>query len=74
MGSLASLPIVHHEGYVCPLPPNHRFKMMKFHYLYEILLGDGVIKKDRQVGNIQEYVLSRTSLFNALILWESRNQ
>ncbi|XP_045123575.1 uncharacterized protein SYNPCC7002_A1628-like isoform X1 [Portunus trituberculatus] len=46
---LAGLPIVHHEKYVCPLPPNHRFKMMKFHYLYEILLRDGVIKKDKQV-------------------------
>lgn len=46
---LAGLPIIHHEKYVCPLPPNHRFKMMKFHYLYEILLRDGVIKKDKQV-------------------------
>ncbi|MPC15199.1 uncharacterized protein E2C01_007984 [Portunus trituberculatus] len=46
---LAGLPIVHHEKYVCPLPPNHRFKMMKFHYLYEILLRDGVIKKDKQM-------------------------
>lgn len=50
VGRLAGLPIVHHPGYVCPLPPNHRFKMMKFHYLYEILLGDGVIKKDKQAS------------------------
>ncbi|XP_050736510.1 uncharacterized protein SYNPCC7002_A1628-like isoform X3 [Eriocheir sinensis] len=31
--------------------------MMKFHYLYEILLGDGVIKKDKQV--IQPEQVSR---------------
>ncbi|XP_042218645.1 uncharacterized protein SYNPCC7002_A1628-like isoform X2 [Homarus americanus] len=46
---LSGLPIVHHEGYVCPLPPNHRFKMMKFHHLYQILLSDGVINKNKQV-------------------------
>ncbi|XP_071544838.1 uncharacterized protein SYNPCC7002_A1628-like [Panulirus ornatus] len=47
--SLSGLPIVHHEGYVCPLPANHRFKMMKFHHLYQILLKDGVINKGKQV-------------------------
>lgn len=64
VGRLASLPIVHHPGYVCPLPPNHRFKMMKFHYLYEILLGDGVIRKEKQASRyLGPKIMSKTSNF-----------
>ncbi|XP_037778695.1 uncharacterized protein SYNPCC7002_A1628-like [Penaeus monodon] len=54
---ITRLPIIHHEGYVCPLPPNHRFQMMKFHHLYNILTKDGVIDQQKQV--IQPQQVSR---------------
>ncbi|XP_070553018.1 uncharacterized protein SYNPCC7002_A1628-like [Ptychodera flava] len=39
------LPIVHHEGYVSHLPPDHRFKMRKFERLFYYLLKDNVIDR-----------------------------
>ncbi len=36
------LPIVYHADYVAPLPPGHRFPMLKFRQLYKLLLNDGV--------------------------------
>ncbi|KAJ8028529.1 Histone deacetylase 11 [Holothuria leucospilota] len=42
-----NLPIIHHEDYVCDLPPNHRFPMPKFSKIYECLLKDGVIGKEQ---------------------------
>ncbi|NET10568.1 MAG: histone deacetylase [Merismopedia sp. SIO2A8] len=36
------LPLVYHPQYVAPMPPSHRFPMMKFQRLYEILLADHV--------------------------------
>ena len=44
-----SLPIVHHEGYVAPLPPGHRFPMQKFHHIYKSLVSDGVVQDIEQV-------------------------
>jgi len=38
-----SLPIVYHPNYIAPLPEGHRFPMIKFQLLYELLLQDGVI-------------------------------
>ena len=46
---LKGLPIIHHHGYVCELPPKHRFPMRKFHGVLQHLLRDGVISKDYQV-------------------------
>jgi acetoin utilization deacetylase AcuC-like enzyme len=37
------LPIAYHPDYTAPLPPGHRFPMLKFRMLYELLLKDGVI-------------------------------
>lgn len=36
------LPLVYHPQYVAPMPPGHRFPMMKFQRLYELLLSDEV--------------------------------
>ena len=36
------LPLVYHPKYVAPMPPSHRFPMMKFQRLYELLLADEV--------------------------------
>ncbi|KAJ8870274.1 hypothetical protein PR048_029295 [Dryococelus australis] len=47
--NVCRLPIVHHNGYVCDLPPNHRFPMAKFHNVLEHLIKDGVIAPDKQV-------------------------
>ena len=41
----SSLPIVHHDGYTCPWPPDHRFKMVKFLKVMQYLLEDNVISK-----------------------------
>nr|CAD7417517.1 unnamed protein product [Timema poppensis] len=46
---LTGLPIVHHHGYVCELPPNHRFPMPKFHKVLEFLIKDNVISREKQV-------------------------
>lgn len=43
------LPIVHHEGYVAPLPPGHRFPMQKFHHIFKYLVSDGVVQDVEQV-------------------------
>ena len=37
------IPIVYHPHYVAPLPQGHRFPMVKFQKLYELLLKDGII-------------------------------
>ncbi|KAJ8280135.1 hypothetical protein GJAV_G00050930 [Gymnothorax javanicus] len=42
------LPIVHHNKYVCSLPPNHRFPMEKFPRVLHFLIKDQVIT-DKQV-------------------------
>ena len=39
----AFLPIVHHHGYVAPIPEGHRFPMQKFHHVFRILMADSVI-------------------------------
>ena len=36
------LPLVYHPKYVASMPAGHRFPMMKFQKLYELLLSDGV--------------------------------
>jgi len=40
-----SLPIVYHPSYVAPLPPEHRFPMVKFRLLYEKLLNDRLLTR-----------------------------
>ncbi|EDO48280.1 predicted protein, partial [Nematostella vectensis] len=37
------LPVIHHDQYSCPFPPQHRFKMAKFTKLMEWLLKDNVV-------------------------------
>lgn len=37
-----NLPLVYHPKYVAEMPIGHRFPMMKFQKLYELLLSDGV--------------------------------
>ncbi|XP_056229728.1 uncharacterized protein SYNPCC7002_A1628 [Seriola aureovittata] len=37
------LPVVHHSGYVCDLPPTHRFPMGKFPRVLHFLIKDQVI-------------------------------
>lgn len=44
----SGLPIVHHGGYVCDLPPGHRFPMGKFPRVLRCLINDQVIT-DKQV-------------------------
>jgi acetoin utilization deacetylase AcuC-like enzyme len=41
------LPMVYHPDYIAPLPPGHRFPMVKFRKLYELLLTDGVARPDQ---------------------------
>ena len=43
------LPIVHHEGYVAPLPEGHRFPMAKFAHVYKFLEQDSIIKSSKQI-------------------------
>ncbi|MEE3715345.1 histone deacetylase [Tumidithrix elongata RA019] len=38
------LPIVYHPDYVVPLPDGHRFPMVKFRLLTEMLLAEGVVQ------------------------------
>jgi acetoin utilization deacetylase AcuC-like enzyme len=40
-------PVVYHPAYVTPIPEAHRFPMPKFRLLYELLLGDGVIREEQ---------------------------
>lgn len=42
------LPIVHHEGYVAPLPHGHRFPMQKFHHIFKTLVSDGLVQNDAE--------------------------
>jgi len=37
------IPIVYHPHYVAPLPQGHRFPMIKFQKLYELLLKDSIL-------------------------------
>ena len=37
------IPIVYHPHYVAPLPQGHRFPMIKFQKLYELLQKDGIL-------------------------------
>ena len=37
------IPIVYHPHYIAPLPQGHRFPMVKFQKLYELLLKDGIL-------------------------------
>jgi len=41
------LPIIYHEDYVAPLPPDHRFPMAKFGMLYQMLIADGVADRSQ---------------------------
>lgn len=41
------LPIVYHPDYVAPLPPGHRFPMLKYRKLYETLIRDGIAGLDQ---------------------------
>ena len=43
------LPIVHHEGYVAPLPEGHRFPMAKFAQVFKFLEQDCIIQSSKQV-------------------------
>jgi acetoin utilization deacetylase AcuC-like enzyme len=40
------IPIVYHPHYIAPLPQGHRFPMVKFQKLYELLLKDGILTPD----------------------------
>ncbi|MEB3309622.1 MAG: histone deacetylase [Snowella sp.] len=40
------VPIVYHSHYVAPLPEGHRFPMIKFQQLYELLLADGILTEN----------------------------
>ncbi|XP_035240354.1 uncharacterized protein SYNPCC7002_A1628 isoform X2 [Anguilla anguilla] len=48
IGGPRGLPIVHHDKYVCDLPPNHRFPMGKFPRVLHFLIKDQVVT-DKQV-------------------------
>jgi acetoin utilization deacetylase AcuC-like enzyme len=37
------LPLIYHPDYVAPLPPGHRFPMLKFKKLHDLLLATGVV-------------------------------
>jgi len=41
------LPIIYHPDYIAPLPEGHRFPMIKFRKLYELLLSDGVAQAEQ---------------------------
>ncbi|XP_039275974.1 uncharacterized protein SYNPCC7002_A1628-like [Nilaparvata lugens] len=49
LDKIYGLPIIHHHGYVCELPPNHRFPMKKFHKVIDYLVSDRVIDRNKQV-------------------------
>jgi len=48
LGRGIGLPIIHHHGLVCEIPPTHRFVMGKFDGLFNYLMKDGVVDS-RQV-------------------------
>jgi acetoin utilization deacetylase AcuC-like enzyme len=41
------LPIIYHPDYIAPLPPDHRFPMLKFRKVYETLIRDGIASLDQ---------------------------
>lgn len=57
----SGLPIIHHSGYVCDLPANHRFPMAKFPRVLHFLIRDQVIT-ERQVRASSADSLRNTSL------------
>ena len=42
-----ALPLVHHHGFVCEIPPKHRFVMGKFDGLYNYLMMDRVLAPEQ---------------------------
>ncbi|KAL0276201.1 UNVERIFIED_CONTAM: hypothetical protein PYX00_003814 [Menopon gallinae] len=46
---VSGLPVVHHDGYTCSLPPNHPFPMEKFLKIMDVLERDDVIVREKQV-------------------------
>lgn len=40
------LPIAHHDAYAHPLPPGHRFPMVKYELIAEQLVYEGIVKPD----------------------------
>jgi len=44
-----ALPLVHHHGFVCGIPPKHRFVMGKFDGLYNYLMMDRVVAPEQLV-------------------------
>ena len=42
-----NLPLVYHPKYVAPMPTGHRFPMMKFQKLYELLIKDSIADPDQ---------------------------
>jgi acetoin utilization deacetylase AcuC-like enzyme len=49
MSYTIDLPIVYHPDYVAPLPEGHRFPMVKFRKLYELLISDRVVEPEQFV-------------------------
>jgi acetoin utilization deacetylase AcuC-like enzyme len=41
---MTALPIVYHSNYVAPLPNEHRFPMLKFRLLFELLVKEGIAR------------------------------
>jgi acetoin utilization deacetylase AcuC-like enzyme len=49
MSYTIDLPIIYHPDYVAPLPEGHRFPMVKFRKLYELLIEDKVAEPQQFV-------------------------
>jgi acetoin utilization deacetylase AcuC-like enzyme len=41
---MTALPIIYHSNYVAPLPNEHRFPMLKFRLLFELLVKEGIAR------------------------------
>lgn len=52
----SGLPIIHHSGYACDLPPNHRFPMGKFPRVLHFLIKDQIIT-EKQVSGKKKKIL-----------------
>ncbi|CAG0901051.1 unnamed protein product [Darwinula stevensoni] len=62
VSDIQGLPIIHHPGYVCDLPPKHRFPMPKFHGVLNHLIKDGVVQPSKQVRKPKRVEPSHASI------------
>lgn len=64
----SGLPIIHHSGYACDLPPNHRFPMGKFPRVLHFLIKDQVITEKQVSGKKKKILLCDHNYYYLLLV------